>query len=167
MIFGSLSAGTTAASSAKFFRAPSSTQHLLAACRFFRRTDSLFRVPTSEPDPETVPALDVLCATSRALVAVSSEAASKALAEQVVRRYGNLSGALRLEYLRFLAAEFGPDPSALKAAAEVWLSEPTDESLWALTRAVQSPRQALFPAINSARRGIQTVLDLRRDTLDW
>ena len=107
----------------------------------------------------------MLCTTSRALLAVSSEAASTALAEQVGRRYLALDAELRCEYLGFLATELGPDPSAVKAAVDAWQSHPTDDSLWALSCALEAPRQALVRAINTAPRGTQTVLDLRGDVL--
>jgi malonyl-CoA decarboxylase len=105
----------------------------------------------------------VLCTTSRALVAVSSEAASTALAEQVGRRYRLLDPELRSRYLAFLATELGPDPAAVKAAVEAWQAQPTEDALWGVSCAVEAPRQALIRALNTAPRGIQMVLDLRGD----
>ncbi len=120
---------------------------------------------TGDDDPKDEPALEVLRTTSLALLAVHSEASARALADSVVRRYRALDPPARLEYLRFLAFELGPDVSAVKAAVAEWQTAPTEDTMWRLSCALEAPRQALFQAISSAERGTQTVVDLRGDVL--
>jgi malonyl-CoA decarboxylase len=120
---------------------------------------------TSRDRGREEPLLEVLRTTSRALLAVNREPSSRALADLVVLRYRALDAPSRLEYLRFLASELGPDPREVRAAVEAWQAVNSDDTLWALARAVEAPRQSLFRAISTATQGVQAVIDLRRDVL--
>jgi malonyl-CoA decarboxylase len=123
------------------------------------------RVASGDDDRLEGPELEVLRTTSLALLAVRSEASSRALADLVVRRYRALDSPARLEYLRFVSFELGPDVSAVKSAVAEWQSTPTEDNLWRLSCALEAPRQALFQAISGAERGTQTVVDMRGDVL--
>ncbi len=110
-------------------------------------------------------ALEALCTTSRALIAVRSEASSRALAELVGRRYRALAPPQRLGYLRFLAAELSADPTVVKSSIATWEADPSEDNLWAISCAIEAPRQALFKAIGNAVDGPQFVVDLRGEVL--
>lgn len=109
--------------------------------------------------------LGALCNTARALVAHTSETASLALAELVIRRYEALKPAERLGFLSFMLDELGPSGPEVDMAIESYHAAPTQMAAARLARAAEGRRQALFRAINAAPGGTWTVLGLRADTL--
>src|SRR5438309_2334360 len=108
-------------------------------------------------------ALDTLYRTAEALLAHTSETASMALAELVVRRYGALKPAGRREFLTFLLKELGPSRPDVDLAIDLYRVERSEASLARLFQAVEPRRQALFRAINTAPGGTWTVLTMRAD----
>jgi malonyl-CoA decarboxylase len=111
-------------------------------------------------------ALDALYRTAEALLAHTSETASMALAELVVRRYRGLKQAGRLEFLRFLLRDMGASRPAVDLAINLYRVDRSEPSLSRLFQAVEPRRQALFRAINTAPGGTWTVLTMRADVLD-
>jgi malonyl-CoA decarboxylase len=110
-------------------------------------------------------ALEALYRTAEALLANTSETASIALAELVVRRYRNLKPAERLEFLMFLLRDLGPSRPAVDRAIDGYRADRSEASLTGLFEAVEPRRQALFRAINTAPGGTWTVLSMRADVL--
>ncbi|MBO0692856.1 MAG: malonyl-CoA decarboxylase [Acidimicrobiaceae bacterium] len=112
-------------------------------------------------------ALDALCLTAEALLANTSETASLALAELVVRRYGELKKVERREFMMFLLHRLGPSRPALDVAIDRYRQDGSEASLTQLFQAAEPRRQALFRSINSAPGGTWTVLSMRADILDF
>jgi malonyl-CoA decarboxylase len=110
-------------------------------------------------------ALDALYRTAEALLAHTSETASMALAELVVRRYRGLKPAGRLEFLTFLLNALGASRRDIDLAIDLYRVERSEASLTRLFQAVEPRRQALFRAINTAQDGTWTVLTMRADIL--
>ncbi len=110
-------------------------------------------------------ALDALYRTAEALLAHTSETASMALAELVVRRYRGLKPAGRLEFLTFLLKELGASRPDVDLAIDLYRVERSEASLTRLFRAAEPRREALFRAINTAPGGTWTVLTMRADVL--
>jgi malonyl-CoA decarboxylase len=111
--------------------------------------------------------MDALYATAEALLANTSETASLALAELVVRRWGALKGEERLEFLLYLLREMGPSKAAVDYAVDAYRMDRSDSAMVRLFQAVEPRRQALFRAINMAPGGTWTVLSMRADTLGF
>jgi malonyl-CoA decarboxylase len=110
-------------------------------------------------------ALDALYRTAAALLAHTSETASMALAELVVRRYRGLKPAGRREFLTFLLKDLGASRPDVDLAIDLYRVERSEASLTRLFQAVEPRRQALFRAINTAPGGTWTVLTMRADVL--
>src|ERR1700730_4695982 len=92
-------------------------------------------------------AVEALCRTAEALLANTSETASIALAELVVRRYRDLKPGDRIEFLGFLLRDLGPSPPAVELAIDAYRLDRSEATLARLFRAVEPRRQALFRAI--------------------
>jgi malonyl-CoA decarboxylase len=110
-------------------------------------------------------ALDALYRTAEALLAHTSETASMALAELVVRRYRALKPAGRREFLTFLLKDLGAPRPDVDLAIDLYRVERSEASLTRLFQAVEPRRQSLFRAINTAPGGTWTVLTMRADVL--
>ena len=107
--------------------------------------------------------IDIL---ARALLSGRGEASGVALARQVLDVYAGLTMAERIEFLRLLARDFGPDQQHLRAAWSDYDSAPTAKNLQQLLRVVEPPRQELFRRLNLAPGGTSALVALRQDLLD-
>jgi malonyl-CoA decarboxylase len=110
-------------------------------------------------------ALDTLYSTVKALLANTSDTASLALAELVVRRYASLDPDDRLRFLSFMLDELGPSAGEVDVAIDAYRIDRSQSAVGRLFRAAESRRQALFRAINMAPGGTWTVLTMRGDLL--
>jgi malonyl-CoA decarboxylase len=122
---------------------------------------------TDRPTSLRGTALDALCLTAEALLAHTSETASQALAELVVRRYGELKKAERREFMMFLLHSLGPSRAAVDLAIDQYRRDGSELALTHLFQASEPRRQALFRSINSAPGGTWAVLSMRADILDF
>jgi malonyl-CoA decarboxylase len=111
--------------------------------------------------------LGAFCLTAEALLAHTSETASLALAESLVRRYWELKVAERREFMLFLLRDLGASHGAVDNAIDRYRHDRSELALTELFHAVEPRRQALFRAINSAPGGTWTVLRMRADVLDF
>ena len=89
-------------------------------------------------------ALDALCLTAEALLANTSETASLALAELVVRRYGELKRVERRDFMMFLLRHLGASRPEVDLAIDRYRRDGTELSLTQLFQAAEARRQALF-----------------------
>jgi malonyl-CoA decarboxylase len=112
-------------------------------------------------------AVGALCTTAEALLANTSETASLALAELVVRRYRSLKPGERFEFLTFLLHDLGASRVAVDLAIDAYRLDRSESSLARLFQAVEPRRQALVRAINMAAGGTWTVLTMRSDLLTF
>lgn len=104
------------------------------------------------------------------------------LAEMILSRRGEVSGAILAEafleayrqassldrdaFMRALLDRFGPDRTALDAAAAAYSSEPSAENIARLHEAAEPRRQELFRRINFAKRGTATLVEMREHLMD-
>jgi malonyl-CoA decarboxylase len=104
---------------------------------------------------------------------------AKQLAAKLLSERGEASGALvsrelndvlraldaddRHGFQRYLATTFQPDSSALRAAAEHYLSDGSAIAAAALAQAADPPRQELLRRINMAPGGTAALIAMRRD----
>ena len=104
---------------------------------------------------------------------------AKQLATTLLSERGEASGALvarglhgvlrgldasdRQGFHRFLATEFQPDQTALRAAAERYLGDVTAETAAALAQAADPPRQELLRRMNMAPGGTGALIAMRSE----
>ena len=93
------------------------------------------------------------------------EASGAALARELIEALRALSPADRLAFCREIAAGFTPDETALRAAVEVWLADPTPAHAVALSEAAEPPRQELLRRMNQAQGGTAALVSLRQEIL--
>lgn len=104
--------------------------------------------------------IGVLC---KRLLEIRGEASSVSLAEQIVLTYALLDEDERLDFFRVLLHDFLPDPVVLEDAIEIYQANPTPDAHMRLLKAADSPRQALFRAINMAPHGTEAIVSMRED----
>jgi malonyl-CoA decarboxylase len=100
-----------------------------------------------------------------ALLSGRGEASGAALARELVVALKALKPEDRLAFCRHIAAGYMPDESALRAAVESWLAEPTPARAAALSDAAEPPRQELLRRMNQARGGTAALVALRQEIL--
>ena len=105
---------------------------------------------TCVPRRPLFPRLGSLC---RALLSGVGEATGTALSREVLRAYERMDREGRKAFFEMLATDFGPDASAIRAAAEEYLRSNDADALLRLIAAVEPPRQELFRRINMAPEG--------------
>lgn len=84
------------------------------------------------------------------LLSERGEATSMARADAIVRLYGSLSKEQRALFHLFLALNFLPESTRLKAAAKAYLNAPSAETVAELAVASEPPRQELIRRMNVA-----------------
>lgn len=110
--------------------------------------------------------MEAIINTAEVLLAHTSETASLAVAELLVRRCQNLKSSERLTFLYYLQSNMGPQRSLVDPAVEAYRSDRSDAALYRLVQAVEPRRQALFRAMNMATGGTWAVMSMRADVLD-
>ncbi len=96
-----------------------------------------------------------------ALLSQRGEASGAALAREVLLAYNDLEPAGRIAFFQHLVDEFGPEPEAIASAAHAYQEEPSTNSLIALARVVEAPRQELFRRLNMAPGGTAALVAMR------
>ena len=97
----------------------------------------------------------------RELLEHRGEASGLALAGEITAGYWRLPEADRLAFFVSVATEFDVQPQEILAAAQRYREDPDQEHLWAISRAVEAPRQKLFRRINMAPDGTRTLVAMR------
>jgi len=111
--------------------------------------------------------------------AVNQLSRAKQLAESLLSERGEASGAIvarelhevlrilvaedRSNFLRFLATDFAPDATVVRAAAETYLSDPSAEAAALLAQATDPPRQELLRRMNMAPGGTSALVAMRKE----
>ncbi len=108
------------------------------------------------------PRLGSLC---RALLSGVGEATGTALSREVLRAYEHMDREGRRAFFEMLAVDFGPDASAIRAAAEEYQRSNDTNALLRLIAAVEPPRQELFRRINMAPNGTAALVAMRAELL--
>ena len=115
----------------------------------------------------------------RPTAAINQLNRAKRLAESLLSERGEASGAVvarelhevlrilvaedRLNFQRFLATDFVPNPTVLRAAAETYLSDPSAEAAALLAQATDPPRQELLRRMNMAPGGTSALVAMRNE----
>jgi malonyl-CoA decarboxylase len=100
---------------------------------------------------------------AQALQSERGEASGAVVARELHEVIRVLAAEDRLDFLRFLATEFSPDPTVLRAAAEAYLSGPTAEAAAGLAQAADPPRQELLRRMNMAPGGTGALVAMRKE----
>src|ERR1700737_4117710 len=115
----------------------------------------------------------------RPTAAVNQLSRAKKLAESLLSERGEASGAVvarelhevlrvlvaedRSNFRRFLATDFAPDATVVRAAAETYLSDPSAEAAALLAQATDPPRQELLRRMNMAPGGTSALVAMRKE----
>ncbi len=108
------------------------------------------------------PAVDEL---ARALLSGKGEASGVAIAREIVERYNSLKAEERRAFFRFLLDGIQPDQETVARTATSYLAAPSEETMLALQRAVESPRQEFFRRLNRAPGATQIIVGMREELL--
>jgi len=99
------------------------------------------------------------------LLSERGEATSMARADAIVRLYGSLSKEQRELFHLFLALNFLPEATRLKAAAKAYLNAATPETVAELALASEPPRQELIRRMNVAPGATALLVRMREELL--
>jgi malonyl-CoA decarboxylase len=102
----------------------------------------------------------------RHLLSQRGEASQTALAQEIISVYARMGSTQRLKFYEMLCNKFSPDLDGVQRAAENYLQSPNERNLSLLAAAVEPPRQELLRRINTAPRGTETLVAMRKDLLD-
>jgi malonyl-CoA decarboxylase len=95
------------------------------------------------------------------LLSERGEASGALVARELHQALRILDADERHGFQRYLATEFQPDKTALRAAAERYLADTTAEAAAALARAADPPRQELLRRMNMAPGGTGALIAVR------
>ena len=102
----------------------------------------------------------------RHLLSQRGEASQTALAQEIITTYTAMDATQRLKFYEMLCGAFSPDSKVLQRAAANYLEKPNEVNLSLLSAAVEPPRQELLRRINTAPRGTETLVAIRKHLLD-
>src|ERR1700720_1443851 len=100
------------------------------------------------------------------LLSGRGEASGVALAREILSRYGELKTGPRIAFFEALASRFGPDRNRLSAAANAWLTAPSDAAASKVHRASEPRRLELFRRLNLAPGGTAALVRMREQLID-
>ena len=104
-------------------------------------------------------------AAANNLASERGEANGSSMAQELISQYQLLDEAQRGVFYTALAEKFNPDPASVMQAAQAYAKDPSAQSLIALTKATEAPRQELFRRMNRAPGGTKAALTMRRELL--
>jgi malonyl-CoA decarboxylase len=100
---------------------------------------------------------------ANSLLSQRGEASGAAIARELHDVLRVFAAEDRLNFQRFLATDFAPDATALRAAAEAYLSQPSAEAAASLAQAADPPRQELLRRMNMAPGGTGALVAMRKE----
>jgi malonyl-CoA decarboxylase len=112
-----------------------------------------------------VPPVERARQLAAALLSGRGEASGAALARELLAELRRLDAGGRLAFCQAVAANFRPDDSRLRVAAEAYLATPDPAHAAALADAAEPPRQELLRRMNAAPGGTAALVGLRQDIL--
>jgi malonyl-CoA decarboxylase len=119
---------------------------------------------TTPPQGNAQPgSLDYAKQLAAKLVSERGEASSALVSRELHDALRTLEANDRHGFQRYLAANFQPDESALRAAAERYLAEATAETAAAVAQAADPPRQELLRRMNMAPGGTAALIAMRSE----
>jgi malonyl-CoA decarboxylase len=108
---------------------------------------------------------DDIAASCHRLLRGRGEASNLALAAEILAHLSVASAAQTDRFLTMLASDFGPHQDAVAAAVRDWLGSSNPQTLAALTKTVEPPRQELFRRLNMVQGGTYALIELRANLL--
>jgi malonyl-CoA decarboxylase len=100
---------------------------------------------------------------AKLLLSQRGEASGAAIACELHGVLRKLAVKDRRNFQQFLAAEFTPDETVLRAAAESYLSQPSAAAAALLAQAADPPRQELLRRMNMAPGGTNALVAMRKE----
>ncbi|HEY0912173.1 MAG TPA: malonyl-CoA decarboxylase family protein, partial [Bradyrhizobium sp.] len=100
---------------------------------------------------------------AQSLLSQRGEASGAMIARQLHDVLRRLAVEDRRRFQQFLATGFAPDATALHAAAETYLSQPSAEAAARLAQAADPPRQELLRRMNMAAGGTSALVAMRKE----
>jgi malonyl-CoA decarboxylase len=98
-----------------------------------------------------------------ALLQLSGEASSVAIAEEIIRQYQNADEDEKQQFFEYLHEQLGTDESQVADAIAHYQEQKDQASLLALGSACDSPRLELLRTLNTASGGTQALITMRED----
>jgi malonyl-CoA decarboxylase len=121
-------------------------------------TSNVVETPTAAVDP-----LGRAEQLAKSLLSQRGEASGAVIARQLHDVLRRLAVEDRRRFQRFLATGFAPDATALRAAAETYLAQPSAEAAASLAQAADPPRQELLRRMNMAAGGTSALVAMRKE----
>ena len=106
-----------------------------------------------------------ISASCRALLSKPAQRWNAALSRKILDAYSKFDGEHRRAFFQALATEFGPEPSAARAAAKEYLSSGTTSALERLVQVMEPPRRELFRRLSMAPDATAALVSMRADLL--
>jgi malonyl-CoA decarboxylase len=106
-----------------------------------------------------------ITALAAALMSGRGEASGVAIARRILDQYRELDADGRRDFFRYLVEHIKPDEKLVSGAAAAHIEAPSDATLKALQKAVESPRQEFFRRLNLAPGATAEIVAMRRDLL--
>jgi malonyl-CoA decarboxylase len=103
--------------------------------------------------------------TAKRLISEHGESNAQSIAIKLAELYRQLDLRQRHEFFNYLASEFNPDPSKVKAIADAYAQEPSASNLIALCRQTEPRRQELLRRLNRAPGGTKAIVQMRKELL--
>src|SRR5260370_16944840 len=100
------------------------------------------------------------------LLAGRGEGGGGGVAGEIISGYGELKTGPRIAFFEALASRFGPDHNRLSAAANAWLTAPSDAAASKVPRASEPRRLELFRRLNLAPGGTAALVRMREQLMD-
>jgi len=131
-------------------------RHTLGLQTIGARGGSLPRSPAANPRADATK-------LAEALLSERGEASGAVISRELHDVLARLDADGRIGFYRFLATNFQPDPTALRAAAEAYLADPSSDAATHLALAADPPRQEVLRRMNMAAGGISALVAMRKE----
>ena len=97
----------------------------------------------------------------KSLLSRKGEASGTALAKEIVDAFNKMTSVEKTGFLLMLTENFGPNPETISQAAQEYLKHQDIETLYHLSRAVETPRLELLRLLNIAPGGTSALVEMR------
>ena len=97
-----------------------------------------------------------------ALLSERGEVLGTVIAHDLAQLIRHASPTELTEFANLIAEEYAPDEARLNAAIDAWRASPSAQTITALSRTAEAPRQELFRRVNMAPGGTATLVGFRK-----
>ncbi|MEY3661278.1 MAG: hypothetical protein RLZZ169_2104, partial [Pseudomonadota bacterium] len=116
----------------------------------------------TKPRQDFSASIQSLC---QSLLGLQGEAASVAIAEEIILSYQRATAEEKSGFFRYLHDKLAADPVATTAAIARYQAAPSQANLQALMAACEAPRLELLRTLNTAPGGTMALISMREDLL--